>query len=201
MIVIGVAGGTGSGKSTLCRRLLSDVGAERALLLRHDDYYHDLAHLPDDRRVQTNFDHPAALDSGLLVDHLHQLSRGQSIDVPQYDFASHTRRAESRRVEPKPLILLDGVFILAEPELRQRCRLKIFVQAHAKIRFQRRLRRDVAQRARTPESVIRQWKQTVWPMHQQHVEPSKQHADVILPMDDWNEAAVQLVLGYLSAWQ
>jgi len=164
-IIIGVAGGTGSGKTTVSVAILERVGRERITYIQHDSYYKDLSHLPLEERHKINFDHPDALDTNLLVEHLKRLQAGSLIEVPIYDFTTHTRKGETRRVEPRAVTLVEGILIFADKALRDLMDVKIFVDTDADIRFLRRLQRDITERGRTLESVIRQYLETVRPMH------------------------------------
>ena len=177
--VLGLAGGSGAGKTTLVDGLTSRLGAE-ASVLWFDEYYHDLAHLPVERRAVVNYDHPDSLDEALLVDHLDGLLAGRAVDVPIYDFATHTRTGRTRRVEPRPVVVVDGILVLAAPELRRRLDLAVFVDAPVEIRLARRMDRDVRERGRTAASVQAQFEATVAPMHEAFVGPSATHADLHL---------------------
>lgn len=192
-IIIGVAGGTGSGKTTVALKILEQVGAEHVAYIPHDAYYRDLSHLPASLRTQVNFDHPDSLETDLLVEHLKQLKAGQAVEVPVYDFTIHARTAQTRRVGPAPVILVEGILVFAEPELRALFDVKLYVDTDADIRIIRRLQRDVEERGRTLESVIQQYMTTVRPMHLEFVEPSKRYADVIIPEGGFNEVAVEMV--------
>ena len=192
-LTIGVAGGTGSGKTTISRAILEFVGPERIAYLQHDSYYRDLSHLPLEERRQCNFDHPDALEDGLLLGHLRRLIAGQAVDVPVYDFSTYVRLPRSLRVTPKPVILLEGILILANPELRRLMDVKIYVDADADIRFIRRLERDIAERGRSLSSVIGQYLDTVRPKHLEFVEPSKRNADVIVPEGGRNAVALEMI--------
>jgi uridine kinase len=192
--IIGIAGGTASGKSTIANAILENVGAENITHLLHDSYYKDIAHLPKAADLTTiNFDHPDALDTALLIQHLQQLQAGQGVDVPIYDFVSFTRSQQTIRAEPRPIIIVEGILVLAEPLLRAQFDIKIFVDTPADVRFIRRLTRDIAERGRTMESVVEQYMATVRPMHLAFVEPSKVYADVIIPQGGFNPVAVDLV--------
>lgn len=192
-VIIGVAGGTGSGKTTVARRILEQVGAGNIAYIPHDAYYRDLGHLSAEERRKVNFDHPDSLETSLLVAHLKQLRAGQPVDVPVYDFTLHTRTSETRRVEVAPIILVEGILIFADPELRALFDVRLFVDTDADIRLIRRLQRDVQERGRTFESVIQQYLTTVRPMHMEFVEPSKRYADVIIPEGGHNEVAIEMV--------
>jgi uridine kinase len=192
-IIIGVAGGTGSGKTTVALKILEQVGAEHVAYIPHDAYYRDLSHLPVSLRTQVNFDHPDSLETPLLVEHLKRLKAGQAVEVPVYDFTIHARTTQTRRVGPAPVILVEGILVFAEPELRALFDVKLYVDTDADIRIIRRLQRDVQERGRTLESVIQQYMTTVRPMHLEFVEPSKRYADVIIPEGGFNEVAVEMV--------
>lgn len=197
-IVIGVAGGTGSGKTTVANQILERVGAQHIAYIPHDAYYRDLSHLPPHLRAQINFDHPDALETELLVEHLRRLRSGQAVEIPVYDFTTHTRTAQTRRVGPAPVILVEGILIFAERELREQFDVKLYVDTDADIRFIRRLERDIIERGRTRESVIQQYLATVRPMHLEFVEPSKRYADVIIPEGGFNEVAMDMVVARIK---
>jgi uridine kinase len=169
------------------------VGDTRIVVLYHDAYYKDLSHLPMEERGRLNFDHPESLETSLLVEHIRQLKNWQSIEMPVYDFTTHTRTDQMVRIEPQPVILVDGILIFAEPALREMFDVKIFVDTDADIRFIRRLKRDIAERGRTAESVIDQYLETVRPMHLEFVENSKRYADVIIPEGGFNTVAMDMV--------
>ena len=192
-VIIGVAGGTGSGKTTVAHRILDRVGAEHIAYIPHDAYYKDLSHQPKEARIQTNFDHPDSLETSLMVEHLRALRAGEAVEIPVYDFTRHVRTDTTRHVEPAPIILVEGILLFVEPELRQLLDVKIFIDTDADIRFIRRLRRDVNDRGRTVDSVIDQYLRTVRPMHQEFVEPSKRSADVIIPEGGFNEVAIEML--------
>jgi uridine kinase len=192
-IVIGVAGGTGSGKTTVANQILERVGADQIAYIPHDAYYRDLSHLPPHERKQINFDHPDSLESELLVDHLKDLRAGQAVEIPVYDFTTHMRTRETRRVGPAPVILVEGILVFTEPELRAQFDVKLYIDTDADVRFIRRLRRDIEERGRSVESVCSQYLSTVRPMHLEFVEPSKRYADVIIPEGGFNEVAIDMV--------
>ncbi|HIE37674.1 MAG TPA: uridine kinase [Anaerolineae bacterium] len=192
-IIIGVAGGTGSGKTTVAMEILQRVGAEHIAYIPHDAYYRDLSHLPPAQRARVNFDHPDSLETELLIQHLKRLREGESVEIPVYDFTTHTRSRETRRVGPAPVILVEGILVFAEPALRDLFDVKLYVDTDADIRIIRRLQRDVQERGRTLESVIQQYLTTVRPMHLEFVEPSKRYADVIIPEGGFNEVAIEMV--------
>jgi uridine kinase len=193
-LVIGIAGGTGSGKTTVATTILDRVGRDKIAFLAHDSYYRDLAHMPFEERVKVNFDHPDSLETELLVEHLNQIKNWQTIDVPVYDFTHHTRTNQVRKVEPRQVILVEGILIFAEPDLRKMFDVKIFVDTDADIRLIRRLQRDISERGRTTESVIHQYLTTVRPMHMEFTEPSKRYADVIIPEGGLNTVALDMVV-------
>jgi len=193
IVVIGVAGGTASGKTTVVQAILDRVGRERIAHIQHDSYYKDLSHLPLEERRQFNFDHPNALDTELLVQHVRELRQGHSVEVPTYDFATYCRLPQTRTVHPQPVVILDGILILSDAALRALIDVKIYVDTDADLRLIRRMRRDVEERGRTVESVIQQYLTTVRPMHLEFVEPSKRYADVIIPLGGHNVPALELV--------
>jgi uridine kinase len=192
-IVIGVAGGTGSGKTTVANQILRRVGAENVAYIPHDAYYRDLSHLPPEQRVQVNFDHPDSLETELLIEHLKKLRARQAVEIPIYDFTTHTRTKRTRRVEPARVILVEGILVFVEPELRRLFDVKLYVDTDADVSFIRRLRRDIEERGRTVESVCEQYLATVRPMYLEFVEPSKRYADVIIPEGGFNKVAIDMV--------
>lgn len=198
-LVIGVAGGTGSGKTTVAQAILERVGAERIAYLPHDAYYRDFTDFPAERRDAINWDHPDALDTGLMIEHIRQLKRGEAVALPLYDFAAYRRTGRVTHVPPRPILLVEGILIFAEPELRQLFDVKIFVDTDADLRFIRRLQRDISERGRTVESVIHQYLTTVRPMHLEFVEPSKRYADVIIPEGGMNAVAIDMVTARVKA--
>ncbi len=198
-VVLGVAGGSGSGKSTVVSEVRRLLGAGATTVLHHDAYYRDLSQLAFGERVAVNFDHPQSLESGLLVAHVEGLLGGASVQAPLYDFSTHTRRRETERKDPAAVVILDGILVLADPRLRELMDLKVFVDTEADLRLIRRIRRDVIDRGRTPESVIAQYEATVRPMHLEFVEPSKRHADLVVPEGGFNRVAVDLVVARLRA--
>jgi len=197
-VVIGVAGGSGSGKTTVSRTILSRIGRRAITYLQHDSYYRDLSHLPMDEREDRNFDHPDSLETELLVEHLERLREGEAVEVPIYDFTRHVRAGETEEAEPNPVVLVEGILVLAEPDLREQLDVKIYVDTAADLRFIRRLRRDIEDRGRTLDSVIEQYRESVRPMHLEFVEPSKRHADVIVPEGGFNTVALDLLADHVS---
>lgn len=198
-LVIGIAGGTGSGKTTVANVILDRVGADRITLLAHDSYYRDLQDLPRAQRDLINFDHPESLETDLMVRHLEALRGWQAVEVPVYDFTVHARTTRTLRLEPQPVILVEGILVFAEESLRRLFDVKIFVDTDADVRFIRRLERDIAERGRTVDSVIQQYQTTVRPMHLEFVEPSKRYADVIIPEGGWNTVAMDMVVARLQS--
>lgn len=192
-VTIAVAGGTGSGKTTVSSALLDRVGSHNIAYIPHDSYYKDLRHIPRDQREIINFDHPDALDTVLMAEHIRQLQAGSSVEIPIYDFTQHQRLVETEHVDAHPIILVEGILIFSEPLLRPLFDVKIYVDTAADIRFIRRLKRDIAERGRTAESVISQYLETVRPMHMEFVEPSKRYADVIIPEGGFNTVAIDMV--------
>jgi len=195
--VVGIAGGTGSGKTTVADKLASAMPPGRCVTIDHDAYYRDQGHLPPADREAINYDHPSALDSALLALHLRELRDGRPVEVPIYDFATHTRRRDTRTVVPARVILVEGILVFAEPALREQMDIKIFVDTDADIRLMRRIRRDLEERGRTFQSVRDQYHATVRPMHLEYVEPSKRWADLIVPEGGDNRVALDVLLGQL----
>jgi len=198
-MVVGIAGGTGSGKTTLADLILKRLGRENIAYLPHDAYYRDQQHLPIETRARVNYDHPDSLETDLLVDHIRQLLAGQAIEMPVYDFSIHSRKAASVPVTPKPVILVEGILIFTEKTLRGLFDMKIFVDTDADIRFIRRLLRDIEERGRTIQSVVDQYLSTVRPMHLEFVEPSKRYADIIVPEGGLNVVASDMVIARLQS--
>ncbi len=197
-IIIGVAGGTASGKTTVSRKIVEQIGPERLAYIEHDAYYRDLSHLPLEQRREFNFDHPDALEDELLITHLESLLQGRPVQIPVYDFANYVRTERLERIEPKRVILVAGILIFVNKALREMMDIKIYVDAPADLRFIRRLRRDLAERGRTVENVIDQYLQTVRPMHLEFVEPSKMYADVIIPRGGQNIKAIEMVVAQIQ---
>ncbi len=197
ILVIGIAGGTGSGKTTLVKNLIERFG-DVITLLSHDNYYKRHDELTYEERCQLNYDEPAALDTSLMVYHLDQLLHGQEIDCPVYDFTVHNRSNETVRIVPRQIILVEGIMIFADEDLRKQMDIKIFVDTDADIRICRRIKRDVNKRGRSIESVIAQYQQTVKPMHEKYVEPSKKYADIVVPEGGKNKVALGMIEGYIQ---
>jgi uridine kinase len=196
-LVIGIAGGTGSGKTTIANVILSRVGTQHIAYLPHDAYYKDLKDLPVAQREMINFDHPDSLDTDLLIEHLKQLKEWKTIDLPVYDFKTHTRTPRSLTLQPQSVIIVEGILVFVEQALRNEFDVKIFVDTDPDIRFIRRLQRDIAERGRTTDSVIQQYTNTVRPMHLEFVDPSKRYADVIIPEGGRNTVAMDMVVARL----
>ncbi|HYE13786.1 MAG TPA: uridine kinase [Pyrinomonadaceae bacterium] len=194
-MIIGICGGTGSGKTTVANRILESVSKDEVVFLQQDSYYRNLDQMPLDYRRKINFDHPDALDNELLIEHLQALKRGEPAELPIYDFRTHTRLPRTLHMEPRPIIIIEGILIFADQRLLDEMDVKVYVDTPDDIRFIRRLRRDIAERGRTVESVIEQYLATVRPMHMQFVEPSKRYADVIIPEGGHNLVSIQLLSG------
>ena len=194
-MIIGICDGTGSGKTTVANRILESVSAGEVVFIQQDSYYRNLKDLPLDYRNAVNFDHPDALDNDLLVHHIRKLKAGGSVELPIYDFKTHTRLNDTVLIEPKPIVIIEGILIFADARLLEQMDIKVFVDTPDDIRFIRRLRRDIAERGRTIDSVIEQYLATVRPMHQQFVEPSKRYADVIIPEGGHNVVSIDLLSG------
>ncbi len=192
-ILIGIGGGTGSGKTSLAKNILREFGEGEVVILEQDAYYKDLAHIPFEERAKRNFDHPDAIDFDLLRRHLQSLLNDESVAMPIYDFSTHTRQPETRTVEPHHAVVLEGIMVLTDEELRDMMAIKIYVETDSDVRFIRRLHRDIKERGRTVEDVIQQYESTVRPMHEQFVEITKKYADIILPEGGDNEVAVDLI--------
>jgi uridine kinase len=197
-VVIGIAGGSGSGKTTVLRRIIRAFGADPIAVLDHDAYYHDLSHLSPEERAQFNFDHPDALETDLMRTHLDRLIEGKAVEKPVYDFTTHTRSDDTETVEPRPVIIIEGILVLAESLLEERMDIKIYVDAADDIRLMRRIRRDIQERGRSIEGILRQYERTVRPMHLEFVEPSKRAADIIIPRGGHNQVAIQMVMSRIQ---
>ncbi len=197
-LVIGVAGGTGSGKTTVADEIVRRIGSDGIVSVHQDRYYRDLSHIDAHRRARHNFDHPDAIEEELLVSHLGLLTSGRPAPLPVYDFASHIRTQEVELVEPRPVVLLEGILILAVAAIRNLIDVKLFVDTDPDVRLIRRLSRDLSQRGRTVQSVMDQWRETVRPMHLEFVEPSKRYADLIIPEGGFNTVALDLVISRIE---
>jgi uridine kinase len=197
--IIGVAGGSGSGKTTVSSQIQAMVGVEHIVYLQHDSYYREYDHLTLAQRAQVNYDHPASLETSLLVQHLQELRQGRPVRTPSYDFARYARRAETELVYPAQVILVEGILILGEKELRELMDMRIYVDADADLRFIRRMQRDMRERGRSLESIVTQYLATVRPMHLEFVEPNKRYADVIIPEGGNNRVAMEMVASRIQA--
>ena len=197
-MIIGISGGTGSGKTTVAQKIIASVGADNVVYLQQDAYYRNLGDMPIELRHKINFDHPDAFDTDLMMNHIEALRAGESIEQPIYDYATHSRKADTVHVEARPVIIIEGILVLVDARMRRLMDLKIFVDADADIRFIRRLDRDVHERARSVESIISQYTTTVRPMHLQFVEPSKRYADIIIPEGGHNDVGIDLVTGKIK---
>ena len=197
-LIIGIAGGSGSGKSTVARKVAEAISQTSVAFLDMDAYYRNFAHLPMEERKRVNWDHPESFDTELMASQVRDLCAGRSVDKPVYDFVSHTRSARTERVNPADVVVLDGILLFVDEELRSLCDVKVFVDADADIRLIRRLKRDVNKRGRTLEEVIAQYLETVHPMHLQFVEPSKRYADVIVPRGGHNTIAIEMIVAKIQ---
>lgn len=192
-LIIGVAGGSGSGKTTVVHHIVDSIGEENILLLQHDYYYRDLKHLTFEERANQNFDHPASLETELMIRHIKALKEGYQVEVPIYDFTRHVRKEETKLVRPKKVILIDGILIFSEQELRDEMNIKLYVDTDDDIRLLRRIQRDIVERDRSLKNVLNQYEKFVRPMHLEFVEPSKRYADIIIPRGGENKIALDMV--------
>jgi uridine kinase len=197
-MILGICGGTGSGKTTVASRLAEALGPDQALLLAQDYYYKDSSNLPFEERARQNFDHPDAVDFELLIQHVDALRSQQPVQQPWYDFSAHVRRPETKRVDPRAVVIVEGILIFQNSRLRELFDLKLYVDTDADVRFIRRLRRDIRERGRSVDSVVEQYLETVRPMHQQFVEPARRHADIVIPEGGKNDAAMELLVQWLA---
>jgi len=198
-LILGVAGGSGSGKTTVVSQIIQAMEPVPVSLLHHDSYYRDHPDMSTQERARLNYDHPNVLETELLAEHLRELLDGRAVEEPVYDFTTHTRTDDTRHIEPNPVVIVDGILILAEPELRKLMDIRVFVETDSDLRFIRRLLRDTQERGRSMGSVIRQYQETVRPMHLEFVEPSRRHADVILPLGRENRVAITMLVARLRA--
>ena len=192
-VILGVAGGTGSGKTTVVRAIVETIGRERLAVIAQDSYYRQIEWRSPEHLARHNFDHPASVDTELLVSHLKALKQGKAVDAPVYDFVHHRRSSKTERIEPRPVILAEGILLYVEPEIRELLDFKIYVDTDADVRLKRRILRDIHERGRDLEDILRQYMETVRPMHLEFVEPSKRWADVIVPEGGENRVALQMV--------
>jgi uridine kinase len=199
-MIIGISGGTGSGKTTVAQKIIAPVGPSNVVYLQQDSYYRNLGDMPLDLRHRVNYDHPDAFDTELLINHLEALRAGEGIEQPIYDYPTHSRKAETIRLDPRPVIVVEGILVFVNSQMRGLMDLKIFVDTDADIRFIRRLDRDVHERGRTVESVITQYTTTVRPMHLQFVEPSKRYADIIIPEGGFNDVGIDLITAKIKSF-
>ena len=197
-IIIGVSGGSGSGKTTVVNKIIAEIGEKNILLIQHDSYYRDLSHLPLEERKKQNFDHPKSLETELMIRHIEALKSGYSVEVPVYDFVAHTRSDEFIKVSPRNIILVDGILIFSEPDLRELMDIKIFVDTDDDVRLLRRLKRDILERGRDLDGVLNQYENYVRPMHLEFVEPSKRYSDIIVPRGGENLVALEMVIALIS---
>jgi uridine kinase len=198
-VIIGITGGTGSGKSTIARAIFESVPEKRASIIEQDCYYKDQSHLPSEERVKVNYDHPLAFDTDLMIAHLEQLLKGQAIEKPQYDFTVHNRKKETIFVEPRDIIIVEGILVLDSPRMRELMDIKIFVDTDADVRIIRRILRDMKERKRTLDSVISQYLEIVKPMHFEFVEPTKRYADIIIPEGGHNKVAIDIMVAKIKS--
>lgn len=197
-LIIGVAGGTGSGKTTVARKLKESYPPHCVQVIAQDSYYKDQSSMPLEERLKTNYDHPSAYDNDLLVEHLDALCRGESVQQPIYSFINHTRVSETKLVKPAHILVLEGILALEDVRLRERMDVKIFVQTDADVRFIRRLKRDIMERGRALNDVIEQYQKVVRPMHMLYTEPTKRYADIIIPEGGANSVAIEMVRGWID---
>ena len=197
-VIIGIAGGSGSGKTTVGLRIMEQAPGKTVLIIHHDSYYRDNSHLPLKDRAKINYDHPSAFETELLVDHLEKIRQGSPVEIPTYDYAAHSRLPETDHVEPADIIFVEGILVLESAALRDLMDIRLYVDVDADERFIRRLRRDTAERGRTPDSVIQQYQQVVKPMHLQFVEPSKRFAHLIIPEGGHNRVAIDLIAAKIA---
>ena len=197
--IIGVAGGSGSGKTTISSQIRQMIGETHLAYIQHDSYYREIGHLTPEERAARNYDHPDSLETELLIEHLAQIKQGHAVEVPSYDFAIHNRRSITDTAHPAPIILVEGILIFVDKALRDQMDMRIFVDTDADLRFIRRLQRDMSERGRTFGSVIEQYMETVRPMHLEFVEPSKRYADIIIPADGHNPVAMELIISRIQA--
>ena len=194
-MIIGICGGTGSGKTTIARAIVESVGAKKVVLIEQDSYYRNLSDMPLDERHQANFDHPDSIDSELLVNHIKRLKQGLEIEMPVYDMVTHTRKDETERIDPKPVVIIEGILIFAEPVLLDLLDVRVFVDTPDDIRLMRRMKRDINERGRSFERTLDQYARTIRPMHFEFVEPSKRHADIIIPEGGQMGVSVEFLCG------
>ncbi|MCL1950241.1 MAG: uridine kinase [Turicibacter sp.] len=198
-LIIGVAGGSASGKTSVSKILVETFSQQTITLLRQDDYYNDQSHMTMEERVKTNYDHPLSMDNALLVQHLKDLIKGEDIQKPLYDYANHTRSSKTETIRPTKIIIVEGLFVLEDADIRELLDIKVFVKSDDDIRFIRRLLRDTEERGRSLDSVVTQYMESVKPMHEQFIEPSKKHADIIVPEGKTNTVALDLLMTKINS--
>lgn len=198
MLIIGIAGGTGSGKTTVVQQIVEELPADEVCIISQDSYYKDTSHLSLDERVKINFDHPQAIDFDLLVSHLKELKKGNSFEQPVYSFVDHNRTGETVTTHPRKVVIVEGILILTHPDIRELFDIKIFVHADSDERLIRRLKRDIAERGRDLDEVLTRYQTTLKPMHQQFIEPTKEFADIIIPTNRYNTVAVNLIRSIIN---
>ncbi|MDE5899993.1 MAG: uridine kinase [Muribaculaceae bacterium] len=199
MIIIGIAGGTASGKTTVVRKIIESFPSGEVAVMPQDSYYKDLSHLSPEERTKVNFDEPAAIEWSLLVEHLHELKAGRGVDVPTYSYLTCTRQPETVRVEPREVVIVEGILVLCDPALREMMDVKVFVDADADDRLIRLIARDCVERGRTPQMVIDRYEAVLKPMHNKYIEPSKRYADLIIPQGGNNVVAMRLLTDYIKS--
>lgn len=193
MLIIGIAGGTGSGKTTVVNQIIEELQNEEVEVISQDSYYQDTSHLSYEERTRINFDHPKSIDFDLLVSHLQELKKGNSVEQPVYSFVQHNRTSETITTQPRKVMIVEGILILTHPDIREMFDIKIFVHADSDERLIRRLKRDIAERGRDLDEVLNRYQTTLKPMHQQFIEPTKEFADIIIPNNKYNTVAVDIV--------
>jgi len=198
MLIIGIAGGTGSGKTTVVQQIVAELPKDEVCIISQDSYYKDTSHLPFEERVKINFDHPNSIDFDLLVTHLKELRKGNSFEQPVYSFVDHNRTGETMTTFPRQVVIVEGILILTHPEIRKHFDIKIFVHADSDERLIRRLKRDIAERGRDLEEVLNRYQTTLKPMHQQFIEPTKEFADIIIPTNRHNTVAVNVIRSIIN---
>lgn len=197
-LIIGVAGGSGSGKTTVVNHIMDAIGENNILLLQHDSYYRDLKHLPFEDRTKHNFDHPSSLETELMIRHIKALKEDYQVEIPIYDFTRHIRKKETRVANAKKIILIDGILIFSEKKLREQMDIKLYVDTDDDIRLLRRIQRDIVERDRELQNVLNQYQKFVRPMHLEFVEPSKRYADIIIPRGGENKVALEMVIALIQ---
>lgn len=198
MLIIGIAGGTGSGKTTVVQQIVEELPADEVCIISQDSYYKDTSHLSLEERVKINFDHPQAIDFDLLVNHLKDLKKGNSFEQPVYSFVDHNRTGKTVTTHPRQVVIVEGILILTHPDIRELFDIKIFVHADSDERLIRRLKRDIAERGRDLDEVLNRYQTTLKPMHQQFIEPTKEFADIIIPTNKYNTVAVNLIRSIIN---